>query len=171
MLLENKKYPVANCTTDNKSLIGLLLLQKRFYEANLLLEQEKESVVTLFNKGVAFYFLEKYAEALSSFQQSLSLLNNQLPLSTDTIAKTNIEYQFYNKEKEHVQEVSMKGITEDYLFLFTDTTKVYLLFNILLCMEKLELWSDIHRVGSTLHSQYKISFVQKLLKRSNEKEK
>ncbi|MTG98175.1 hypothetical protein GJV76_08540 [Myroides sp. BIT-d1] len=168
MKLENRSYELQQITSSDEQLIVLLLLQKRYIEACKLCEQEEDSVQNFFNKGIAYYYCQGYELALSCFKEALSSIAHLLGDSSESmVSKENIEKHFYNKEREDLETLCMQGVTRLYVNHFTEITRFYLLCNILMCMEKLEMWAEIDTLSSTMYGKQKISFVQKLLAKSN----
>ncbi|MHC5201767.1 tetratricopeptide repeat protein [Myroides sp. LJL119] len=169
MNIEDKGYALARLNADQSDFITLLLLQRRYFEALALCESQKNNVENLFNTGVSLYYLNRYEHALTSFQKALQVLNKQLPMTTSSLSVSLIEQYFHNKQLHEIQVFSMGGINKAYLEGFTDMTRLYLACNILLCMDKLEMWEEMQQLSGSLFSQHKLSFIQKLLQRYTSK--
>lgn len=165
MKIQDKAYAVANLEEDQSDFIILLLLQKRYFEALILCESQRNDIENLFNTGICYYYLKQYDKALQCFKTSLSFLNKQLPAQSGKTNIALIEQYLHNKQLFEIEHFSMAGIGPHYVARFADMTKLYLACNILLCMEHLEMWEDIDQIGTSFFGQYKISFVQKLLQR------
>lgn len=166
MLLGDRRDLPANIEKDFAQLVVTLTLQKRYYEASFILEKQQDSIVKLFNQGICLYYLEQYKDSLEVFKKALTLLNSQLPIHTNAMAKEAVELQLQHKQIDEMESVCMQAISEEYLQLFGDMTKLYLLCNLLLCMEKLQMWSDITQLATTVNTKYKISYVQALLEKT-----
>lgn len=169
MNIEDKAYAIAKLNGDQSDFITLLLLQKRYFEALALCESQKNNVENLFNTGVSLYYLKKYDKALTSFQKSLQLLNTQLPMVASALSVSLIEQYFHNKQLHEIECFSMAGISSVYMQTFTDMTRLYLACNILLCLDKLEMWDQMQQLSGSLFSAHKLAFVQKLLQRYTQK--